>query len=214
MPRYLCLAALAATSTLLAFGEPPTEQPLSPSIGVYLDFDSQPGEMPVEIMKKEVGDLLKSSGVTLDWRLARENTGHEAFSGLVVLRFRGHCKVENWSQPGSDFGTLGEIRALGSTKVAHGRVLPFSEVECDQVQKALAYLQPGTNEQERQQALGLALGRVVAHELYHMLARTTAHATEGLAKAAQSLKDLVAPGELIFQQAELQAIRKGFQAKK
>jgi hypothetical protein len=118
--------------------------------------------------------------------------------------------VEGWSQPANDFGTLGETDALGSTQVAQGRVLPFSEVECDQIRKALAYMHPGSNQLERQNALGLALGRVVAHELYHVLTRTTSHATAGLAKASQSLRDLVALREIGFQDADSQAIRNSF----
>ena len=118
--------------------------------------------------------------------------------------------MEGWARPGNDFGTLGETDALGSTQVGQGRVLPFSEVECDHIRKALAYMRPGSNQLERQNALGLALGRVVAHELYHILTRTTTHATAGLAKASQSLRDLVALREIGFQEADSQAIRNSF----
>ena len=208
--RALSLAACLVISALLASGETPPQNPASPSVAIFMDFDSQPGVASVAVMEKEVDALLKPSGVTLNWRLAGENDGTEAFSGLVVLKFKGRCRVEGWAQPGNDFGTLGETDTLGSTQVAQGRVLPFSEVECDQIRKALAYMHPGSNQLERQNALGLALGRVVAHELYHMLTRTTTHATAGLAKASQSLRDLVALREIGFQEADSQAIRNSF----
>jgi hypothetical protein len=156
-----------------------------PAVGVFLDFDSVPGTTSVDVMKKEVDSLLK--GVKLNWRLLSENHGNEPFAGLVVLRFKGSCKVEPWGQEEPEPGS----RRLGATKVVNGRVIPFSEVQCDQIRKALAYLRPEASQREKQKALGLALGRVVAHELYHMLAHTTAHAARGLAKAAESLQDLV-----------------------
>ena len=208
--RALSLAACLVISALLASGETPPEKPASPSVAIFMDFDSQPGFASVQVMEKEVDALLKPSGVTLNWRLARDNDGTEVFSGLVVMKFRGQCRVEGWAQPGNDFGTLGEALALGSTQVSDGEVLPFSAVECDQVRKALGYLHPGTNQFDRQKALGLALARVVAHELYHILARTTSHASTGLAKASQSLRDLVALREIAFQDADSQAIRNSF----
>jgi hypothetical protein len=58
----------------------------------------------------------------------------------------------------------------------------------------------------------MALGRVVAHELYHILARTTSHATGGLAKASQSLRDLIRPDDLEFQRKEAEAIHNAFRA--
>src|SRR5436309_9409412 len=67
-----------------------------PAVGVFLDFDSVPGAASVEVMKKEVDSLLK--GVSLNWRMLKENHGDELFSGLVVLKFKGTCKVESWAQ--------------------------------------------------------------------------------------------------------------------
>lgn len=93
------------------------------------------------------------------------------------------------------FGTVG-VDTLGSTEVSNGHVLPFGKVECDQVRKALFFLTPGADFRERQRALGMALGPVVAHELYHILARTTSHATGRLPKASQSLRDLIRPDDL------------------
>ena len=210
MARALRFAIYAAMAAVTVSAGTLPEQHLTPSVGVYMDFDSTPGDASVEVMKKEVDDLLKPSGVTLGWRLAKENQGKETFSGLVVLKFRGRCRVEGWTQLASEFGTLGETEALGSTSVVNGRVLPFSEVECDRVRKALAYMNPGAGREERQRALGMALGRVVAHEIYHILARTTEHAAQGLAKASESLRDLVSAPVLGFRDADSQTIGRSF----
>ena len=176
----------------------------TPAVGVFLDFDSVPGAASVEVMKKEVDSLLK--GVKLDWRMLKENQGNETFAGLVVVRFRGRCKAEPWPQQPSE--DPGSTQTLGATKVMNGRVLPFSDIQCDEVRRALAYLRPETTQRERQKALGLALGRVVAHELYHMLAHTTAHAARGLARAAESLNDLISDTiPMVFRAEDGAAIR-------
>jgi hypothetical protein len=211
MPRVFMLAAGAAFTALLGFAQNPPAPRNVPSVGVFLDFDSVPGSVPMEVMKTEVDKILKPSGVALNWRMTSENHGDEAFAGLVVLKFKGKCKLEGW---GDSISSLlpGEERTLGATKVVNGRVLPFTEVRCDEVKRALAYLRPGANQPERQRAFGVALGRVVAHEIYHILARTTSHAAHGLAKASESLEDLVGAGTMGFREEESTAIRKGLLA--
>ena len=174
------------------------------TVGVFLDFDAAPSKAALEIMKKEVDSLLRPAGVLLDWRLAAENRGDASFADLVLFRFKGKCKAEPWPKQAAP----GETRTLGATKVSGGRVLPFSEVKCDAVRQALSYLQPEANALERQRALGLAMGRVVAHELYHVLAQTTTHAARGLAQAAESLQDLVSARPASFTAETTAAIRR------
>src|SRR3954471_17394977 len=101
----------------------------TPVVGIFLDFENIPGKVSVQVMKKEVDALLKSSGVALDWRMADENDGSESFDGLVVLKFRGKCKVD------SEAVTFAS-GALGTTLVDNGRILPFSEVKCDAVRQS------------------------------------------------------------------------------
>ena len=180
------------------------------SLGIFMDFESTPGEESVRAMEREVNQILESSGMLLDWRLARENRGTEPFRELVVLKFKGVCTAGLLSDPGGRLGS-GESEVLASTKVDHGRVLPYSEVECDRVRQALAYLGPGAGQKERQRALGVALGRVVAHELYHILAGTPTHAERGIAKATHSLQELVASPRLLFRQEDLSAMSKASQ---
>jgi hypothetical protein len=199
MPWSLFLAALAVAAVL---APPGYAEKKEPSVGIFVDFDAPPAPMAVEAMKRELGVIMKPTGLGLDWRELKENTGTEAFAGLVVVRFKGRCHVQPFvdeTQPG--------LVTLGSTLVSDGHVLPFTEINCEQVRKTLPYA--GTScDQERQCALGRALGRVVAHELYHALAKTTAHGGKGLAKATQSLRDLVV-GALRFSPADSEAIRQG-----
>ena len=184
MPRIFPWAVCTTLSVLSLTAQ-------SARVGIFMDFESVPGQAAMAAMEQEVNALLKPSGIALDWRLTKENRGDRPFASLVLLRFKGSCKADRMAVGAGDFGSVGESHALASTKVSQGRVLPFSEVECDQVRSALRFLRPGAGLKERQAALGRALGRVVAHELYHIFAKTTAHGSNGLAKASQSLEDLV-----------------------
>jgi hypothetical protein len=160
-------------------------------------------------MKQEAESLLKASGIDLKWRMLDGSRATKPSQGLVVMRFHGHCKVEAWPQPGEEQAPVG-THTLGFTHVSGGHVLPFSEIECDQIRQALAYLAPDSTPGERQKAFGLAMGRVVAHELYHILARTTSHAEEGLAKATESLRDLVTAPAMVFSKPSSNAIGQAF----
>ena len=92
----------------------------------------------------------------------------------------------------SELGPDGEGAPLGSTKISNGRVLPFSELECDRIRHSIAPLAIGYSQEERESLLGRSLGRVLAHELFHVFANTDKHGHEGVTKTSYSRKDLVA----------------------
>jgi len=209
VPGIPQLTAWLVLPAFLACSQTPSKTLGSPSIGVFMDFDSAPAAGWLDGMESQVQELLKPSGMALDWGLVRDNRGEKAFAGLVVLKFHGKCSAEGWAAAGSDFGSVGEISTLAFTRVDRGRVTPYAEVKCDEVRKALAYMGYPAGQEERQKALSRALARVVAHEIYHILAKTTEHAGSGLAKAAQPLNDLVSKRKLEFATDDLQAIKEG-----
>jgi hypothetical protein len=215
MPRFAPLAAGAsiflfpAISLLRAAGDGSSGTLTHPAVAVFMDFDSKPGDNSIAVMKREAEDLLKAAGIALDWKMVTGNQGKESSPGLVMVKFRGRCRVEAWPQPGEDEPPA-DTQTLGFTRVSNGHVIPFSEIECDQIRKSLSYLAPDSTPMERQRAFGVAMGRVVAHELYHMLARTTSHAEEGLAKATESLRDLVGNSAMAFREKDSQAIGQAF----
>jgi hypothetical protein len=212
MAAGACLLLYPTGPALLA-AQAATDGATHPAVAVFMDFDSTPGDASVAVMKHEAEALLKASGVALKWQMLDSSRGTKPSPGLVVVRFRGRCRVEAWPQPGEDEAPVG-THTLGFTHVSNGHVLPFSEIECDQIRKALHYLAPDSTPSERQRAFGLAMGRVVAHELYHILARTTSHAEEGLAKATQSLRDLVTAPAMDFGPHDSQAIGQAFTSKR
>src|SRR6185436_19151778 len=112
------------------------------------------------------------AGMALDWRLLEENRGDEPADDIAVLRFKGTCQPES-TLLHVDATPVGRI-VLASTKISDGHVLPFSEVECDQIRGFIEPVGTGTPPQ-RERILGRVLGRVVAHELFHLLARTAKH---------------------------------------
>ncbi len=185
---------------------PAASQPPAP-VAIFMRFDAVPGPAAIASMKQEVEKLLRPARLAIAWQMESENRGNLSFAGLAVLRFKGNCRAEGWRRVVSDLAIPGESTPLGMTRVSAGRVLPYSEIECDEVRQALAYLPAGSH--DIQQALGLALGRVVAHELYHVFAHTTGHARAGLARAAESLQDLVSTRETGFRAEDAQAIRNG-----
>jgi hypothetical protein len=195
------LPALGLLVVFVASGQSPV-----PQLGIFMDFEAAPGNSALAVTEREVDALLKPAGIAVNWRLTRENRGDELFARLVVFKFKGTCHAdrENTEPPL-------EKLFLGRTEGGRRAHCPFSEVSCDEVRKALTLLEPAASP-EQQTALGMAMARVVAHELYHMLAHTTSHAAHGLAKASQPLEDLISNRTLVFEARDSEAIRKGFAA--
>jgi surfactin synthase thioesterase subunit len=62
---------------------------------------------------------------------------------------------------------------------------------------------------ERQQALGHALGRVLAHELYRILANAERLATQELVSAVEPLLEQSSPKNVGFLEANWKAVAEG-----
>ncbi|MFY9727215.1 MAG: hypothetical protein WAJ87_17085, partial [Bryobacteraceae bacterium] len=74
-----------------------------------------------------------------------------------------------------------------------GVILPFAEVDCQRIrgftQKQLLTMPA----EDREKVYGRALGRVLAHELYHIFANTAAHSSSGVGKSKYTVQDLLSP---------------------
>jgi hypothetical protein len=73
-----------------------------------------------------------------------------------------------------------------------GDVLPFGQVECDRVKSSLRHLLAGCDYQTGDVLLGRALGRVLAHEMYHMLANERKHTKSGVTRESLTAYELTA----------------------
>jgi hypothetical protein len=176
----------------------------APPIAVFLDFDNQPSETSIAQMQQEVASILRPSGLQLDWRILKDRKGDESFPDLVVVKFKGSCQMRNPALD-SELGPALPGSALASTQVSDGHVLPFSDVECDRIRRYIAPEVSSHDQEKRDTVYGKALGRVVAHELYHVFTGTQHHSNEGVARSFHTRKDLTAK-QFLFSPSESNAI--------
>jgi hypothetical protein len=155
----------------------------APVLTVVLDFRGPAASRSVDEMKREVEGILRDSGRTLEWRSwveATETTSEE----MAVVRFRGDCAIRLGPRDSSPEGPL------GFTYLSNATVLPFSEVACDRIGTLVRSAVGGLELPQAEIVLGRAMGRVVAHELVHILSRSTEHAHDGVARSELSKSQL------------------------
>jgi hypothetical protein len=162
----------------------------SSSVAVFLDFEAVASPLAITEMKQEIASILRPSGLELDWHMLRDRRSSDTYADLVVLTFKGVCEEEEPLM--NELGPVGRGAPLAFTHISEGKILPFSEVQCDTIRKYIAPHLAASKPQDRDAMLGRALGRVVAHELYHIFAGTTQHATNGIEKSFHTPKELTA----------------------
>lgn len=170
------------------------------SLTVVFQFDGPHSEKSFQEMKQELGGILKDSGIQIDWRERDQVSSSESFSNLVVVKFRGVCKIDTAADGDAQPGPL------AFTHTSDGAILPFSEVECDRVRSTLLRATPRQTNGHSEVVFGRALARVLAHELYHVLAGTPSHSRQGLTQRALSGSQL-ASDQLELDAAELDRMR-------
>jgi hypothetical protein len=179
----LLAASLSLFAALLpkSFGESaPDVYPYLITIAYTIERQVSPAVMAS--MQKELAGLLGLPGI--DWREVSSVQRQGVFNQLIVVTFKGACEpriAPPWIRP---FGTLGDAA------VVDGVVLPFADIDCDRVRSLLGRsLSYGTGRASF--LLGRALGRVLAHEIYHILAATTKHTVRGITKQRLGRDDLL-----------------------
>jgi len=152
---------------------------------VVFQFDNPHSEKAFEEMKRELASIFKNAGIQIAWRDRDQVSSSESFPNLLVVKFHGVCKMDPAVDRDEDSGPL------AFTHTSDGVVLPFSEVECDQVRSSLRRAVSRGDRARSDIVLGRAMARVLAHELYHVLARTESHTANGVAQRAFSGSDLI-----------------------
>lgn len=157
----------------------------SPSdVTVVLHFRNSCAPRTVQEMELEASRILDSSGFRLGWAIFGEHP-HDSYPNVVVMTFRGDCRVG--LAPADDPGP----GPYAITHMTDGDILPFGEVECDRVAYAVrTAIAPGAYS-IADELMGRALGRVVAHEMIHMLTRSARHGNEGVGSSALTGKQLI-----------------------
>ena len=153
---------------------------------VVLDFETPANEQSVAEMKREFQNIMKQSEVTLTFK-SRAEAEQTASDELVVLRFTGACVLTHATNLGDEGGSLGYSYSVD------GRVQPFGQIACDRVARVVRSAMSGADYLKADLLLGRALGRVLAHEVVHMLSRSGAHARDGIAYKQLSAHQLISP---------------------
>ncbi len=146
-------------------------------------------------MQDELRSIMAPLALEFSWRELDPVRGGKVVPELAVITFCGRCTADGLMPLASTSGPL------GWTHISDGDILPFAEVDCDGIraflQKPLLALRPA----ERETRFGRAVARVLAHELYHIFAGTTHHASCGVAKSGFTVRDLLEPGFRFQEQA-------------
>jgi hypothetical protein len=187
----LALSAISAVGGLQAAHLPPQPSVKAP-LAIYYSFDTPPPGGVFTEMQSELDRILAPANLRVAWRSTdTQNTGAEDFPNIVVFRFHGSCSFENdWEEEelAPDPGGL----ALAKTQITDGHVLPFGEVDCDKLRHFIAPAVKSLDVRSRNSALGRAMARVSAHEIYHMLTGSETHAATGIARSTHSRAELTA----------------------
>lgn len=156
------------------------------TLTLLLDFEKAPPLSTLREMQQELRQFLQSAGIRTDLRLRSEVPSDADFEDVVLLRFRGICQASALAP------LLDERGPFAWSHVVEGSILPFAHVACDNVRRAVEEALFGGEKARRDELFGRALGRVVAHELYHIIAGVHSHGKKGIAQAALSGRELIA----------------------
>jgi hypothetical protein len=124
-------------------------------------------------------------GLQIEWRQWSEFRPEIVSAAVAVAHFEGRCDANGLAMRGNRPGSL------GWTEISDGEILPFTHVDCERVRTFLQSTLLGYRPADRERAMGRALGRVLAHELYHVYGDTARHTAGGVAKENYSLGDLL-----------------------
>ena len=180
------LAGFLLTSVCALGTAPSASQPTAPAT-VLLNYDQPYSQPAFAALQRQLQHVLKQVGLTLDIRERSSTLPHEQFAELFVFEMKGSCSMD-----ALPVGALSDERgALAMAYSSDGKILPFGEVECDRIRQCLQRIVGRGNPHTYQSAFGTAIGLVMAHEIYHMLAHSAQHTHEGVTKESLSARELL-----------------------
>src|SRR5215471_11948792 len=189
--KLICLLSAAATT-----GGPVV------SLELLTQFDQRPPNAVVAAMAQEMGALYRDVPVSIGWHELSGYQSRVVGPRIVFIYFKGGCRAPRL--PPRQFV---EGQALGGISRVDGRMLPVITVDCERTSSYIWQSMRGAERADGDGAYGRALGRVIAHELYHYLTGTTKHTRTVLFRASISAGALLAR-EVSFTPAELADLRK------
>jgi hypothetical protein len=152
------------------------------AIAVYSHYQNPPAPAAVAQLQSETAAILAPLGLELSWKSL--DHPNQVSAQLAVVTLRGTCDARG--VPPAPFRSGG----LGWTHISDGEVLPFMDVDCDRIRGFVRGTLAAFGPAERDRLLGRAIGRVIAHELYHILGRTTHHGTMAGSRPVYTAQEL------------------------
>jgi hypothetical protein len=176
--------ALLATASLLSAATSST----SPApVTILVDFEKPHSPVSLVAMRRELEALLQPVGLKVDLLLRTDLVPAQEFADLVIFKMKGSCVMEPLP-----IGALSDERGpLAMAYSSDGEVLHFGEVECDRIRQSLSRVIGASTSNHRQVLLGRAMGLVIGHELYHMMANSTEHTKHGVTKESLTARELL-----------------------
>ena len=194
LDRVLIMSVSLATAGTLFGGEEPKR------VTVVVAFDeAQAQPEVVAALQSELAEIWRGEPVKLDWRPIESIHPGDSFDDLVVVHFKGHCQLRPYQEWLASHAYLIDERGpqpsltLAYSPTVDGRVQAFSSVLCDRVERSVETALPPGQRKSADSLYGRALGRVLSHELYHILNQTRRHELRGLAKQSLTGEQLIAP---------------------
>jgi hypothetical protein len=175
------LVSVAFCVSARAEGRPELTAPLT----LVVSADRPLPAATVAEMHREMDKLMKQASIHVEWMLLSDFSPGTEVQDLVLVKFRGNCQIQ--AAP----VYLDERGPMAFTHTSDGEVLPFSEVLCDRVGVAAHSAMAGGEFGRRDELLGRALARVLAHELYHIKGKCNEHGHTGIARRALSGRELI-----------------------
>lgn len=183
MCRAALLCLLTSASLLRADSNPASP---AQSVTVLLDFEQPHSSVSLAALSHELNRILTPARLKVDLRLRDEISASPQFGDLVLFKMRGHCTMN-----ALPVAALSDERGpLAMTYTVDGQLLSFGEVECDRVRGSVQRALGRGDPERHQAALGIALARVMAHEMFHMIANCPRHTKDGLTKESLSSREL------------------------
>jgi hypothetical protein len=167
---------------------------------VYTEYQGTAPDDVQRAMQEEFESIMAPIGWQTAWTPIDHLGQGQISVSLAVIRFAGSCDAANL------IGTPQKTDVLGLTYVSDGDVLPYSDVNCDSVRAFLAQELASTKTPQRPKLFGRALGRVLAHELYHILTAEQRHGSKGVGESRFTPGEL-AKGTFRFASPEVQKLR-------
>ncbi len=183
-------------SALPAFGEGGAAY-----IRLYTAFQQPPPNAVRDAMRDELTKIMSPIGLAFQWSSLAENKGNQLSAQVAVIHFIGHCDGVSSAPSNPQYGVL------GWTDMTDGAVLPFSDIDCDRIGGFLRADLLGRPREEQEEAFGRAVGRVLAHELYHIFLNTPRHGSQGVAKPYYTPQELLSKS-FQFEQKECDELRR------